>query len=32
MATTEKIEKFYRLWISEIDRLLFGYIYDEEEG
>lgn len=25
----EKIENFYRLWISEIDKLLSGYIYDE---
>jgi predicted AAA+ superfamily ATPase len=29
MATKEKIESFYRLWASEIDKLLSGYIYDE---
>lgn len=31
MATREKIENFYRLWTSEIDKLFSGYIYDEEE-
>ncbi len=30
MVNREKIENFYRLWISEIDKLLSGYIYDEE--
>ena len=30
MATREKIENFYRLWISELDKFLSGYIYDEE--
>lgn len=30
MANEEKIENFYRLWMSEIDKLLSGYIYDEE--
>ncbi len=30
MATREKIENFYRLWISELDKFLAGYIYDEE--
>lgn len=30
MATKERIENFYRLWISELDRFLSGYIYDEE--
>jgi len=30
MANKEKIESFYRLWTSEIDKLLAGYIYDEE--
>jgi predicted AAA+ superfamily ATPase len=30
MATREKIENFYRLWNSEVGRLLSGYIYDEE--
>ena len=30
MANREKIENFYRLWTSEIDKLLSGYIYDEE--
>lgn len=29
MANKEKIESFYRLWTSEIDKLLSGYIYDE---
>ena len=29
MANREKIENFYRLWASEIDKLLSGYIYDE---
>lgn len=29
MANKEKIEGFYRLWTSEIDRLFSGYIYDE---
>ncbi|MCD6318106.1 ATP-binding protein [Candidatus Aerophobetes bacterium] len=31
MASREKIEKFYRLWTSELDRFLSGYIYDEED-
>jgi len=30
MANIEKIEKFYRLWTSELDKFLYGYIYDEE--
>ena len=30
MANKEKIESFYRLWMSEIDKLFSGYIYDEE--
>lgn len=30
MANKEKIEAFYRLWTSEIDKLFSGYIYDEE--
>ena len=30
MAEREKIENFYRLWTSEVDGLLSGYIYDEE--
>ncbi|GAB4535124.1 MAG: ATP-binding protein [Thermodesulfovibrionia bacterium] len=30
MATREKIENFYRLWTSELDKFLSGYIYDEE--
>lgn len=30
MANKEKIESFYRLWVSEIDKLFSGYIYDEE--
>ena len=30
MANREKIENFYRLWTSELDRFLSGYIYDEE--
>jgi len=30
MANREKIENFYRLWNSEVGRLLSGYIYDEE--
>jgi predicted AAA+ superfamily ATPase len=30
MASREKIENFYRLWNSEVDKLLSGYIYDEE--
>jgi len=30
MASKEKIESFYRLWISEIDKLFSGYIYNEE--
>lgn len=29
MTNREKIENFYRLWVSEIDKLLSGYIYDE---
>lgn len=29
MVTREKIENFYRLWTSEVDKLLSGYIYDE---
>ncbi len=29
MANKEKIESFYRLWTSEIDKLFSGYIYDE---
>lgn len=29
MANGEKIESFYRLWTSEIDKLFSGYIYDE---
>jgi len=32
MADREKIERFYRLWISEVDKLLSGYIYDEEDN
>lgn len=31
MADKEKIESFYRLWMLEVDKLLSGYIYDEEE-
>jgi Predicted ATPase (AAA+ superfamily) len=30
MADREKIESFYRLWSLEVDKLLSGYIYDEE--
>ncbi|HOJ39627.1 MAG TPA: AAA family ATPase, partial [bacterium] len=30
MATREKIENFYRLWSSELDKFLSGCIYDEE--
>jgi len=30
MANREKIEGFYRLWTSELDKLFSGYIYDEE--
>jgi predicted AAA+ superfamily ATPase len=30
MANKEKIESFYRLWTSEIDKLFSGYIYDEQ--
>jgi len=30
MVTREKIENFYRLWTSELDKFLSGYIYDEE--
>jgi predicted AAA+ superfamily ATPase len=30
MTTREKIENFYRLWVSELDKFLAGYIYDEE--
>lgn len=30
MATREKIDNFYRLWFSELDKFLQGYIYDEE--
>jgi len=30
MASRDKIENFYRLWVSELDRFLSGYIYDEE--
>lgn len=30
MANREKIENFYRLWTSELDKFLSGYIYDEE--
>ena len=30
MASREKIENFYRLWTSELDKFLAGYIYDEE--
>jgi len=26
----EKIENFYRLWTSELDKLFSGYIYDED--
>ncbi|MCM8809625.1 MAG: AAA family ATPase [Candidatus Omnitrophica bacterium] len=29
MSNKVKIEDFYRLWTSEIDKLLSGYIYDE---
>jgi len=29
MLNKEKIADFYRLWVSEIDKLLSGYIYDE---
>jgi len=29
MTNKEKIESFYRLWTSEIDKLFSGYIYDE---
>ncbi len=29
MANNEKIERFYRLWVSEVDKLFSGYIYDE---
>ncbi|MCM8816016.1 MAG: AAA family ATPase [Candidatus Omnitrophica bacterium] len=29
MINKEKIEKFYRRWTSEIDKLFSGYIYDE---
>ncbi|HOK80237.1 MAG TPA: AAA family ATPase [bacterium] len=32
MVNKYKIENFYRLWISEIDKLFSGYIYDEEGG
>jgi len=30
-SNREKIEYFYRLWVSEIDKLFHGYIYDEEK-
>jgi len=30
MANKEKIENFYRLWTSELDKLFSGYIHDEE--
>lgn len=30
MAKTERVVDFYRLWSSEIDKRLAGYIYDEE--
>lgn len=30
MANKEKVETFYRLWMSEADKLCSGYIYDEE--
>jgi predicted AAA+ superfamily ATPase len=30
MVSREKVENFYRLWTSEVDKLLSGYIYDEE--
>jgi len=30
MITREKIENFYRLWTSELDKFLSGYIYDEK--
>lgn len=29
MADKEKVETFYRLWTSEIEKILTGYIYDE---
>ena len=29
MASRKKVETFYRLWVSEIDKLFAGYIYDE---
>jgi predicted AAA+ superfamily ATPase len=30
MATRSDLERFYRLWNSEYERILSGYIYDEE--
>ncbi|MEO0076842.1 MAG: AAA family ATPase [candidate division WOR-3 bacterium] len=30
MINKEKIESFYRLWVSELDKLFAGYVYDEE--
>ncbi|PKP56530.1 MAG: hypothetical protein CVT89_06070 [Candidatus Altiarchaeales archaeon HGW-Altiarchaeales-2] len=30
MADKIKTEEFYRLWISETDNLLEGYLYNEE--
>jgi predicted AAA+ superfamily ATPase len=30
MATRERIENFNRLWMSEVEKLLSGYIYDED--
>ncbi|RME58096.1 MAG: hypothetical protein D6780_07335, partial [Candidatus Dadabacteria bacterium] len=30
MASREKVESFYRLWQSELDKFLAGYLYDEE--
>ncbi len=30
MVNREKIENFYNLWTTEIDKLFSGYIYDEE--
>lgn len=30
MANRERLESFYRLWTSEIDKLFSGYIYNEE--
>ncbi len=29
---SEKLDKFYRLWTTELDNFLLGYIYDENNN